>query len=117
MEVESWFLAEHTLFEKINPILTTDYIKENILYKGNGIDLLNDDPEEIYENPATILKRIYELVELKYKKRKDDSHKITGNLDYNHLYEITEEGLKIKSLKQLFYALDLSDQPSESEES
>ena len=47
MEIEAWFLADHSLFSKIDESLTPEYIKTKL-----GLDLINDDPEKECRHPA-----------------------------------------------------------------
>jgi len=92
METEAWFLADPNLFQSINPKLTPEYIEEKL-----GCDLKNQDPETAYKHPATIIKKIYNLIGMKYRKREDDSYKIVGHIDFAHLYFDTGEENKINS--------------------
>lgn len=58
MEVESWFIADKTHFEKIDEILKVDYIL------NEGFDLSN--PAEDWEHPALTLHQIYRLANKSY---------------------------------------------------
>lgn len=80
MEVEAWFLAEPQFFERIDPQLTTAYVRTML-----GIDLENIDPEEACEHPARVVKDIYDLAGLRYRKRAADTHKIAESIDYDAL--------------------------------
>lgn len=97
METEAWFLAEFNLFSRINSRLTHTYINEKSNY-----DLVNDDPES-YSHPAKIVDKIYRLVDLRYKKREEQSYKIAHNIDYDFLCLDVKEMGKISSF---FYFLE-----------
>jgi hypothetical protein len=64
MEIEAWFLAEHTHFMKLDSILTSEMASEiaqcNLLY----------DNLELLEHPSKVLKNIYESVGLEWEKVK-----------------------------------------------
>ncbi len=92
METEAWFLADPNLFESMNLKLTLGYIGQKLRY-----DLENQDPETAYDHPATIIKEIYHLVGMKYRKREGDSYRIVNHIDFVHLYFDTREQNKIKS--------------------
>ena len=92
MEVEAWFLADPGLFERVTPQLTADHIKTTLKY-----DLEEDDPELAYKHPANVIKDIYHLAGLLYRKKADDTYKITENIDYNTLCLDAQEKGKIDS--------------------
>ena len=106
METEAWFLADHSLFKKIDKLLTPEYIKERL-----GKDLINYDPE-LYPKPANIIDDIYRLVGRRYKKKEDDSYQIAYRINYTFLCVDTPEMKKIASfhyfLKQLNKAFALA---------
>ncbi len=107
MEIEAWFLADHNLFSQIDSRLTPGYIKKNLNHHNKPVDLVNDDPENRYDRPANIVKDIYNLVSFKYKKRKDDIHKITNKIDYDTLCLTTKDQGKIKAFHNFMDELDL----------
>lgn len=80
MEVESWFLAEHTHFQRLNSRLTMQLIKA-----GLGFDPEKDDMQS-RNNPASDLHDAYQLVGFAYTKRKDRVERTVDKLDYAHLY-------------------------------
>lgn len=100
MEIEAWFLADYDHFSRINPVLTTDWINDEL-----EIDLINDNIED-YPHPAEMINRIWQLVGGKYRKRESDSYSICSHLDY-YLY-CCDENLqsRIPSFKELFDVLD-----------
>ena len=80
MEVEAWFLAEHTHFQKIHSDLTLERIKKDF-----GIELDKDDIENI-SKPAELLHLIYSKVGKAYTKRKTNTSRTVNALDYNDIY-------------------------------
>lgn len=85
MEIESWFLGIKDIFETINTRLTSSYILEQL-----GVNLDEINPETTIFHPATLIEQIYQLVNLKYDKRKGDIEAITSNCSlerYNNLLE------------------------------
>jgi len=100
MEIESWFLADYSLFAKINSILTPDYIQKKL-----GYDLINTDPE-IYNHPASIINKIYGLVGSKYKKRKDQSYQISTRIDFDILLCLVDDKKRLKSFKYFIDVID-----------
>lgn len=89
MEIEAWFLAEYTVFEKINESLTVDKITE-ITSK----DLISIDPETDINNPASFINKIYKnVIGKKYTKKKYQIEEIVFNLDWTYIcLEVREEG-------------------------
>lgn len=79
MEIEAWFLADHDMFTKIDSKLTPKYIQNEL-----GYDLIHNDPEFEYKNPAFVIDKIYSLVGKKYKKG-IASHGIVKNIDFEFL--------------------------------
>ncbi|MEI6489832.1 MAG: hypothetical protein WCP52_12765 [Bacteroidota bacterium] len=84
MEIESWFLAMHHIFEKIHPTLTVDFIKQKL-----ELDLTKTDPEEAFFHPVKTFSKIYELAEMSYEKKRGDIESFCNNLcadDFEKLY-------------------------------
>ncbi len=75
MEAESWILGFHHCFEKINPLLTVDYINEHL-----GFNLETINPETTFFHPAKIMEQIYELANETYKKSKGNIEAIMVSL-------------------------------------
>ncbi len=95
MEFETWFLAEFTHFEKIDPSLNICLIKNSL-----GFDPSNDDMQLRLE-PQKDLNNCYLLASKSYEK----SNNLTINkLDYAHLY--VEVKNKIPHLKKLLDSID-----------
>ena len=63
MEIEAWFLAEYTHFERLSPLLKLEAIKQQA-----GFDPSRDDLER-REHPAVDMDRIYGLAGYSYAKR------------------------------------------------
>ena len=78
MEIEAWFLTDIDLFKRINPQLTADRINEQV-----SIDITDT---EKYPHPARIIDSIFQLVNLRYKKREKDVYKIANYLDYENIF-------------------------------
>ncbi len=97
-EVEAWFLAEYTLFEKIHPSLSHEKIREI-----TGLEFSKCDVQAI-EHPAEIIDKIYASVGMRYKKRIGDSYKIATAINYDELY-LSLPG-RLPPLKRLAAHLD-----------
>lgn len=95
MDIEAWFLADHSLFSKVDPRLTPEYIKQKL-----GKDLIKEDPEKDYNKPAELIKDIYRLVDKIYDKHEGDSYKIVHRIDYDYLC-LETKGRKIKAFHLL----------------
>jgi len=80
MEIESWFIADFDLFQRINPIATPEYIRNQL-----NIDLINTNPER-YRHPSEVINRIYQLFGQIYRKREKQSYFIVNRIDYDFLY-------------------------------
>ena len=85
MEIEAWFLAEYTHFERLYPRIT--------LAKANaatGYDFQSIDVETI-GHPSKTLDRVYRVAGQRYRKDKKQVSKVVDALDYAHMYlEIPE---------------------------
>ena len=80
MEIETWFICEHTHFVRIDPLLTIAYIKDNL-----GFDPSVDDIQ-LRRIPSNDLNDIYGLVRQRYKKHFRSIQRMLDLLDYEHLY-------------------------------
>lgn len=98
MEVESWFLCEHSHFKKVHEDLDVDRIKIDV-----GIDLLEIDIEQVH-NPAHVLNSCYQLVGLSYEKRKSQVEKLLECIDFNTMYY--DCAAKSASLREFIYYID-----------
>lgn len=75
MEIEAWFLAEHTHFQRVSPSLTLKRIRETLLFDPSVDDL------ERREHPAEDLDRIYHLAGQSYRKKKNSIERTVDLLD------------------------------------
>ena len=98
MEIETWFLAEMTHFERIHSKLTLDRIKNAL-----GIDLETIDVRTI-SHPAKTLKEIYNLEGTTYDKSKRKVEKTVNVLDFGELY--LRIRYEIEELNELISHLD-----------
>ncbi|BBC25056.1 hypothetical protein [Pseudanabaena sp. ABRG5-3] len=80
MEIEAWFLAEHTHFSRIHPRLSASRIAA--LY---GFDPSIDDMQ-LRANPAFDLHNAYSLEGLAYKKTGSQIQRTVEALDYAEMY-------------------------------
>jgi hypothetical protein len=78
MEIEAWFLAETTHYQKIDPAITLPAIRATL-----GFDPENDDMER-RANPADDLDRCYRIAGKAYQKSK--AHETVEALDYARVY-------------------------------
>lgn len=98
MEIEAWFIGEWTHFQKINALLTPDFIKFH-----HQFDVENENPEHL-DAPATKLGQIYESVGKSYKKKDRDAKAVAARLDYGMLYIATRSSMP--SLAEFLDCLD-----------
>jgi len=80
MEIEAWFIAEHTHFLRLDSKLTTSYINSHL-----GFDPSRDDLERL-PHPAGSLDAIYHLAGLLYDKNKNIVQRTVDILDYENIY-------------------------------
>lgn len=98
MEVEAWFIAEHTHFEKISPSLTPDLIKTKL-----GFDPRTDDLQQ-RTRPAEDLKSCYRLVGHTYNKNAAIVQRTVSVLDYERVW--LELPSRFPDVKELVTAID-----------
>jgi hypothetical protein len=80
MEIEAWFLAEHTHFQRIHIRLTVDRIKEELYFDPSQDDM------ELREHPSQDLHQIYSLEGLAYRKREAHTKRTAEALNYANIY-------------------------------
>ena len=80
MEVEAWFIAEYTHFQRIDPALTKDFVEAKM-----GFDITACAVED-FGHPADILNQIYQLAGHSYVKRRDSLQSCIDAIDYAALY-------------------------------
>lgn len=93
LEIEAWFIAEFSHFEKIDSRLTAKFIKEKL-----GIDITSLISEDIIQ-PAKMLNTIYQLVGKGYSKRAKQIQNTVEKLDYAEIYFSMPN--RIESLNEL----------------
>jgi hypothetical protein len=98
MEIEAWFLAEHTHFSRVHANLTVARITA-----AHGFDPSTQDMQT-RPCPHEDLHRIYQLEGLKYEKKSRHLERTVSHLDYGRIYlELIEQ---FPDLKALVGALD-----------
>jgi hypothetical protein len=97
MELEAWFLAEHTHFQRVDPGISIAKIVASV-----GFDPSTDDMSA-RENPTQDLDACYKLAGMSYKKGGDE--RTISALDYSRIY--VELGDKIPAIKRLNSCLDV----------
>jgi hypothetical protein len=100
MEIEAWFLMMHKVFERIDPILTVEYIKEKL-----EKDLLYIDPQKEFFKPASFVEQILGLSGLKYKKTLDDVNRIVSRLTETDI-QVSLHSNKCQSFKDFYRCLE-----------
>jgi hypothetical protein len=80
MEIEAWFISEHTHFARIHPRLTASRIVTD-----TGIDPRSDDTEDL-AHPSVDIDRIYKLEGRAYRKSRKHIERTIGALDYAEVY-------------------------------
>ena len=98
MEIEAWFIAEHTHFAQISEQLTMARIKASL-----GFDPSTDDTE-LREHPAQDLHDIYRLAGCAYNKTKTNVQRTVEVLDYARIY--LDLGQKVSDLQALVDHID-----------
>ena len=98
MEIESWFLAEHTHFEKIDPALSVNLIEKNLGFNPEA------DNMELRANPAKDLTNCYRLVSKTYNKKERNAKRTIELLDYSLLYFVLP--MKVSSLSELISEIE-----------
>lgn len=85
MEIEAWFLGMYNLFQKIDSLLTVEYIKQKL-----GIDLKSVDPQKKFYKPSNQVKSIFQLCGREYKKKPNEVEGICCNMDSSSFDNATE---------------------------
>ena len=67
MEIEAWFLGMYNIFQRIDQVLTVQYIKQNL-----GIDLISVDPQKAFYKPTKQIQQIFRLCGRDYSKKESD---------------------------------------------
>lgn len=80
MEIETWFIAEHTHLQKLHSSLTPGLIKSRL-----GFDPSTDDIQ-LRPHPAEDLNNIYQIAGLRYAKDKNTVQRTLSVLDFDRIY-------------------------------
>jgi hypothetical protein len=99
MEIETWFICDHTHFTRLDARLTPEYIAGNL-----GFDPSRDDIQQ-RAHPTADLNAAYRLVGHKYEKHRQCLERTLDLLDYGSLYLSVVE--RVPDLKALVQALDV----------
>ena len=76
MEIEAWFLAEHTHYRRVSPDLTLERIRREFHF-----DPEKDDLERRW-HPAEDLDRIYQMVGQRYSKQRGNVERMLEVMDF-----------------------------------
>lgn len=80
MEIEAWFIAEHTHFNRLDSRLDTNAIVSVI-----GVNPAEADIQQLI-NPARDLHRIYQIAGLVYNKKQQTALRTIDRLDYTEIF-------------------------------
>jgi len=98
MEIETWFIMEHTHFLRIDAGLTLERIKAGVGFDPSTYDV------QLRLHPAKDLDDIYRLVGKRYSKTKNRIKRTVKRLDYGRICH--EVGARVEDLRVLVAALD-----------
>lgn len=98
MEIEAWFIAETTHFQRIDARLDKPTVNANLGFDVDSIDVTS------IAHPSHTLNDIYQIAGESYIKKKGTIQKTVDVLDYGEVY--FELPKKIDSLKQLLAVID-----------
>lgn len=88
METEAWLLGEPIIFERINPLLTVEYISAS-----TGFDLAESDPETTIYHPAKFLDQIMRLNGGSgYDKSKGEVNSIVSHIFKEDIHALIDSG-------------------------
>jgi hypothetical protein len=93
MEIEAWFIAEYTHFERRHATLTPQVIASVLGYDPNTHDV------QVIASPTTDLKNLYATVHIGYSKKRQQVEAIVSHLDYSQYYLVLPA--KVPDLKNL----------------
>jgi hypothetical protein len=81
MEIESWFIGEHTHFERYDSSLSSARVNACLGYDPASCDL------EAIPSPVADLKKVYGLVGKGYSKSRKQVERTVDHLDYSRYYD------------------------------
>jgi len=87
MEFEAWLLAMYSLFAKIDPDLTVDFIAEKL-----DFNLKKISPQTEFFHPTNVVERIFRLVGKTYAKSRDEMESISNMIDDQDIRHALETG-------------------------
>lgn len=99
METEAWLLGMYNLFAKIEPELNYKFIETQL-----GYNLAKINPQTYFFHPANEIKKIFQLIGLKYDKSEDIINKISSKIEDTDILEATENN-RCNSFKTFYEAL------------
>jgi len=99
MEIETWFICEHTHFARLDEKLSPEYISSEL-----GFDPSCDDIQQ-RAHPTADLNAAYRLVGHKYEKHRQCLERTLDLLDYESLHLSVVK--RVPDLKALVQALDV----------
>src|SRR5207245_5928485 len=104
MEVEAWFLAEHSHFQRVNPAAPVDcaMIRSWFSFDPSAEDM------SMRPHPALDMSRVYFLAGVEYGKRRALLERAVNSLDLDEMYfnlsgPYQDLGLLIRSIEQFFF--------------
>ena len=80
MEIEAWFLSEHSHFNRIDGNLTPEKIHSTLAFHPENDDM------ELRETPAEDLNRSYQIAGKSYGKDKNKVERTINALDFSQMY-------------------------------
>jgi len=107
MEVEAWFLAEHSHFLQIHPSLTIDRIKQNFGFNPSIDDV------QLRDRPSKDLEDIYILENIDYHKTREHIERTVNILDFIIIIKalalgISDLGNLVNTIRHFFGVLESS---------
>ena len=85
MEIEAWFLAMYNIFQRIDSVLTVEYIEEKL-----GFNLKRIDPQEEFFKPSSQVRDLFLLSGRQYDKKESDINNITSKMELADFDNATE---------------------------
>jgi hypothetical protein len=98
MEIESWFIGEHTHFSRRHHTLTLAAVSAKIGYDPSTHDV------QMISHPFSDLCSAYSIAGIGYTKKRNQVERIVSYLDYPSIY--LELGVRIPDLKNLVGCID-----------
>jgi hypothetical protein len=96
MEVEAWLLGMHGLFQRVDPLLSSDFIENKL-----GFNLKAINPEKKFYKPSGAVAGIMQLCGKRYRKKKGDCEGIASKIELEDFVDATENS-RCKSLGRFY---------------